>query len=995
MVNINQFLAIFWTATLSFGKPTAQTTSTEIVASTSSIPTTLPSSSVEPILLVVALSYGVSISIFVPETMGPWSLIDTSVSSPNVDMTLIDIFDSYTLLSPLSHQITENYIEATTDHNPSSGGQLRFLVNGQPIGNEKDLTVTASVEVVIGGTSLVKRATQTFVTQTTVSNPNYSTPTSSSSSILASSSLSTGISISVGSSSFVIQSSYISSTGSSRSIAPTSSHSDISSASNYVSSSISSVTSKSTETPSLSAISYALGFRLTFSIPESLAPWSIMGVVLYGESAAVSRPTPQLAGSPVIAVSFSDANSNPTYEFIDVYPSSGQSLQFIANAAPEGNPKSIVVTGLVEITSSDSSSATYTIISTLSNPAYTQPLSSSVTQASSSTSIVISPYSSLSKSSNSQAISSLTTSSATITSSSVSLSDSLKSSDSQTRSLSTSSTDIIATKSDIQTALPSSSVSPILLVNVLSQGISISVFVPESLGPWSLVDTSLNSPEVDMALLDIFDSYYLLVPLFLNVSDHHAEATTDHNPSSGGQLRFLANGQPIGNEKDLTVTASVEVVIGGTSLVKRETQTFVTQTTVSNPSYTSPVSSLLASISSGFIISSNSIVSSISDVSYTSTPLTSSSSVLGTIPYISSSSKTTISNSIVSSTISVDSSSAVHLSSFTRFNNNTLSNSGVLSTSTSVAAAQLTGGATNSSPSEGNTLSIPISVKVTASSIQDSSLSISKLTENFSSPTSKPNEIYISKTSRYGTSISKSTGSVFPTISNYSTFDVPPTIDSTELENLLTSTFTAHDASSTLVTITSCLDDICSSALATTGLTVVTQTINGQIISFLTYCPLTSSTTALDYTSAISEFSYEQTDSANIKSGSVTDSHTKTDVRISTTISEETGKVFSESKAFITNSLEKTHLSGESDIKTESSALTVSTNEIVAIHGTKSDLRFSTVSGGHTTTPAYTSSATESSNTSTFQSISTFEGMAHKLSIGLFSIITVLLLNTF
>ncbi|CDR47158.1 CYFA0S29e01046g1_1 [Cyberlindnera fabianii] len=59
---------------------------------------------------------------------------------------------------------------------------------------------------------------------------------------------------------------------------------------------------------------------------------------------------------------------------------------------------------------------------------------------------------------------------------------------------------------------------------------------------------------------------------------------------------------------------------------------------------------------------------------------------------------------------------------------------------------------------------------------------------------------------------------------------------------LATSTVTADEISTTLVTITSCSEGECSETAVTTGLTVVTTTSEGVVTEYTTYCPLSSET---------------------------------------------------------------------------------------------------------------------------------------------------------
>ncbi|KAH3686442.1 hypothetical protein WICPIJ_002622 [Wickerhamomyces pijperi] len=55
-----------------------------------------------------------------------------------------------------------------------------------------------------------------------------------------------------------------------------------------------------------------------------------------------------------------------------------------------------------------------------------------------------------------------------------------------------------------------------------------------------------------------------------------------------------------------------------------------------------------------------------------------------------------------------------------------------------------------------------------------------------------------------------------------------------------TSYATENDVQTTVVTITSCHDNACSEVPVTTGLTVVTTTIDSTVTEYTTYCPLTT-----------------------------------------------------------------------------------------------------------------------------------------------------------
>ncbi|ODQ77957.1 hypothetical protein BABINDRAFT_163005 [Babjeviella inositovora NRRL Y-12698] len=55
---------------------------------------------------------------------------------------------------------------------------------------------------------------------------------------------------------------------------------------------------------------------------------------------------------------------------------------------------------------------------------------------------------------------------------------------------------------------------------------------------------------------------------------------------------------------------------------------------------------------------------------------------------------------------------------------------------------------------------------------------------------------------------------------------------------------TVTDQSTTVVTITSCSDNACATTAVTTGVTVVTATVEGVVTEYTTYCPLTGESTS-------------------------------------------------------------------------------------------------------------------------------------------------------
>lgn len=83
------------------------------------------------------------------------------------------------------------------------------------------------------------------------------------------------------------------------------------------------------------------------------------------------------------------------------------------------------------------------------------------------------------------------------------------------------------------------------------------------------------------------------------------------------------------------------------------------------------------------------------------------------------------------------------------------------------------------------------------------------------------------------------TSSAAPAATSTSAFTAPTTAPTTTANTILTETH----ASTTVVTITSCADNKCSKVPVTTGVTVVTTTVNDKVTEYTTYCPLTSETT--------------------------------------------------------------------------------------------------------------------------------------------------------
>jgi hypothetical protein len=103
----------------------------------------------------------------------------------------------------------------------------------------------------------------------------------------------------------------------------------------------------------------------------------------------------------------------------------------------------------------------------------------------------------------------------------------------------------------------------------------------------------------------------------------------------------------------------------------------------------------------------------------------------------------------------------------------------------------------------------------------------------------------------------------------------------------VTSTADVWKNSTTVITITSCEENKCSEVPVTTGVTVVTETKNGVVTEYTTYCPLTTETGATStVTAKVTSTKVTSTGSAVSTSTKVTStaSHQNTSVpTISTT----------------------------------------------------------------------------------------------------------------
>ncbi|CAH2350572.1 hypothetical protein CLIB1423_02S00166 [[Candida] railenensis] len=158
--------------------------------------------------------------------------------------------------------------------------------------------------------------------------------------------------------------------------------------------------------------------------------------------------------------------------------------------------------------------------------------------------------------------------------------------------------------------------------------------------------------------------------------------------------------------------------------------------------------------------------------------------------------------------------------------------------STSVSSA---GSATTAVSSSSGTVSVSDSSYFSSSS---ESLSV-----NYYGNSSVATTNSLSSTNVWSSSLVLSTTSgkvaVSPTSSPSSSFGTESTVTETET-----------DASTTVITITSCKDRKCTITPVTTGVTVVTLTTNDEVTEYTTYCPLSYVTT----------FSTEETSPTSLKS---------------------------------------------------------------------------------------------------------------------------------
>jgi hypothetical protein len=164
------------------------------------------------------------------------------------------------------------------------------------------------------------------------------------------------------------------------------------------------------------------------------------------------------------------------------------------------------------------------------------------------------------------------------------------------------------------------------------------------------------------------------------------------------------------------------------------------------------------------------------------------------------------------------------------------------------------------------------------------------------------------------------------------------------------STVTEDDVKTTVITVTSCEEDKCSEAAVTTGVTVVTSTINGAETEYTTYCPLTTvkpSTTVITITSCEED---------KCSTGKVT-------TGLTTVTSVNEGKT----TTYTTYCPIETETETEKDVTTTEAEKDYTSTEQITL----------TVNGKPTTVPAVPSTPT-----STVISVSTFEGAGQRLVAG-------------
>lgn len=86
----------------------------------------------------------------------------------------------------------------------------------------------------------------------------------------------------------------------------------------------------------------------------------------------------------------------------------------------------------------------------------------------------------------------------------------------------------------------------------------------------------------------------------------------------------------------------------------------------------------------------------------------------------------------------------------------------------------------------------------------------------------------------------------------------------------VTSTAEVFSNTTTVITITSCSHNLCSEVPVTTGVTVVTETIEGTVTEYTTYCPLTGHTVApTDVTSTVTAQSTSTVSNGTVSSPAV------------------------------------------------------------------------------------------------------------------------------
>ncbi|CDR41551.1 CYFA0S07e03422g1_1 [Cyberlindnera fabianii] len=186
-----------------------------------------------------------------------------------------------------------------------------------------------------------------------------------------------------------------------------------------------------------------------------------------------------------------------------------------------------------------------------------------------------------------------------------------------------------------------------------------------------------------------------------------------------------------------------------------------------------------------------------------------------------------------------------------------------------------------------------------------------------------------------------------------------------------TSTTTEDQVSTTVITVTSCSDNVCTEAPVTTGVTVVTTTSSGVVTEYTTYCPLPTSTDGHKGNDGPSTTVVTVT---SCDADSCTETAVTTGVTVITTTEGSVETVYTTYCPLSSEvSGESTHAAGS----TGASAVTTGGKE----EGTST----ATIAVTSTITPAGGASSGEATTSgpgsgSTVATVSTFEGAGVKLS---------------